>query len=143
MKTHLSWGMASYGVPRGNSRLGPILPEARCGLFDVSLGYLISWRREQGALHVSCTGGCACMPMYQYRWQKSRDHEPFPLLHTWTYARGTSVDPALANASTTAYARFLLVKTSTSTSEDFSVQGEALASAAGITMRSEPGEKAL
>ena len=92
-------------------QLGPILPEARCGLFDVSLGYLLSWRRAQGALHVSCTGGCSCMPMYQYRWQKQRDHEPFPLLQTWTYARGTNVDPALANASTTAYGRFLLVKT--------------------------------
>ena len=91
-------------------RLGPLLPEVRCGLFDVSLGYLRSWRREQGALYLSCSGGCICSPMY--RWQKARDHEPFPELQTWTHARSASVDGALANASITAYARFLLAKVS-------------------------------
>lgn len=91
-------------------RLGPILPDVRCGVFDVSLGYLLSWRREQGALDVSCSGSCECEPMYQYRWQKERDHEPFPRLETWTRARGAAVDGALADASTTAYARFLLAK---------------------------------
>ena len=100
-------------------RLGPILPDARCGVFDVSLGYLLSWRREQGALDVSCSGSCTCEPMYQYRWQKYRDHEPFPRLQTWTHARGSSVDGALANASTTAYARFLLVKLDAPDTRDF------------------------
>ena len=110
----ISKGVVKLGYvstrPGDTLQLGPILPEAQCGLFDVSLGYLLSWRREQGALHVSCSGSCACMPMYQYRWQKERDHEPFPELQTWTYARGQSVDTALSNASTTAYARFLLGK---------------------------------
>lgn len=50
------------------------------------------------------------MPMYHYRWNKHRDHEPFPELQTWTHARASTVDGALANASTTAYSRFLLAK---------------------------------
>ena len=90
--------------------LGPILPEARCGMFEVSLGFLVSWQHAQGALDVNCTGSCGCMPMHHYRWQKQRDHEPFPRLQTWTRAGSSLVQGTLANASTTAYTRFLLVK---------------------------------
>ena len=90
--------------------LGPILPDVRCGLFDVQLGYLVSWRREQGALRISCDGRCTCMPTYKYRWNHPRAHEPFPELQSWTYARVTPVSSGtLTNASTTKIARFMLV----------------------------------
>jgi hypothetical protein len=43
--------------------LGPLLTSVRCGVFLVSLGYLQSWRPNQGALHVACVGGCSCHKM--------------------------------------------------------------------------------
>ena len=124
-----SWALRDEGGAKGVAKLGyvstrpgkdalvlgPLLPDVRCGLFEVSLGYLTSWRHDQGALHLNCSGGCGCMPLHYYRWQKQRDHEPFPLLDTWTRARTARGDPyaTLVNASTTAIVRFLLFKNET------------------------------
>jgi hypothetical protein len=118
-----SWRLLNDGADKGVLKLGyvsttpgetlligPVLPEVRCGLFDVSIGYLVSWRPEQGAIHVTCTGSCACVAMHQYRWSRAHDHDPFPELQTWTHAHTSSVHATLANASTTSYSRFLLAK---------------------------------
>ena len=40
-------------------RLGPLLPELTCVLAEARLGYLASWRPEQGTFDLKCEG-CAC-----------------------------------------------------------------------------------
>ena len=39
--------------------IGPIASNVSCALFEVSLGFLTSWRSSMGAFDVSCDG-CVC-----------------------------------------------------------------------------------
>ena len=107
-------------------RIGPIASDVRCGLLSAQLGFLQSWRPEQGALRISCVG-CKCHGLPGF-WN-SRAY-PFPLVQTSTrregrtnaqlptpgagcepYASSTSRDATksrceLQNASVTATTRF-------------------------------------
>ena len=52
-------------VPGQTLLLGPLLPERpRCAAVCVSVGYLHSWRTEQGALRLECDIGCSCAPRF-------------------------------------------------------------------------------
>ena len=46
-------------VPGGQLSIGPLASDVRCGLLSVSLGYLQSWRPEQGRFRIDCVG-CSC-----------------------------------------------------------------------------------
>ena len=97
--------------------IGPLLPDIRCGFFDVSLGYLQSWRPEMGSLRISCSGcKCAGIPG---EWSKGAF--PYPTVQTWSYATAPTVvsernkqfqkDFApTANASLTVSTRFAIFK---------------------------------
>ena len=98
--------------------IGPLLPDIRCGLFDVSLGYLQSWRPEMGALHISCSG-CKCTGI-PGEWSKGAF--PYPTVQTWSYASAPKLSQQVgsklfqrdfaptANASLTVSTRFALFK---------------------------------
>ena len=98
-------------------RIGPLLPSIQCGLFDVSLSYLQSWRQESGAFRITCEG-CTCNRI-PGGWSDAFHTYPFPLVQTWSYgiASGRSNRNAyerefasIANASLTVSTRFALHK---------------------------------
>ena len=94
-------------------QIGPLLPDIKCGMFDVSLGYLQSWRPEMGALRIACSG-CTCNYV-PGSW--SLGAFPFPTVQAWSYAMKTASASVLqkdlaplANASLTVSTRFGLFK---------------------------------
>lgn len=88
-----------YTSDRAGSTLtiGPIAPDVQCGLFEASLGYLQSWRREMGAFHVGCEG-CTCKDV-PGAWAAGAF--PFPLVRTHVTDGTTSL---------TAFTKFILFK---------------------------------
>ena len=77
-------------------QLGPLAPRARCALLVATLGYLQSWRPNQGQLDVSCVG-CQCLSapgIWGRSWQ-------FPHIDTYS---------STANATLTMYTSFLVAK---------------------------------
>lgn len=94
--------------------IGPLLSDIKCGMFDVSLGYLQSWRPEMGAFRITCVG-CSCTSI-PGSW--SAGAFPYPVVQTWSYATSKHVTAKvmqkdlapLANASLTVSTRFALLK---------------------------------
>ena len=87
--------------------LGPVLAGVRCGVFMTSLGYLQSWRPNQGEFYVQCVGGCACQRL------PGAVSTDFP--HVGTGYRITRDGyrrdiHEMAGMSVTAFTRFLLYK---------------------------------
>jgi len=96
--------------------IGPLLPSIRCGLLDVSFGYLQSWRPDMGALRISCIG-CSCSSI-PGAWASGA--YPYPRIETWSYGQPVSVKEfqksgaAIANASLTMSTRFAMLKSEAS-----------------------------
>ena len=89
--------------------LGPLVPEQRCATLAVSLGVLQSWRRDQGALRVECSG-CDCVEGNE-KWRRKEDLQAtrFPLVETHSHLLPRST-VTLPNATVTVQTRFFLVK---------------------------------
>ena len=92
--------------------IGPLVPTIKCGIFDVSFGYLQSWHPSMGALRLACVGcGCAAIPG---TWAKGA--YPFPNVQTWSYAQPLAdrnefeKGRDIANASLSVSTRFVLFK---------------------------------
>lgn len=89
--------------------LGPLVPELRCATLAVSLGVLQSWRRDQGALRVDCSG-CDCVEGNE-KWRRKEDLQAtrFPLVETHSHLLPRST-VTLPNATVTVQTRFFVVK---------------------------------
>ena len=85
------------------------MPEQRCATLAVSLGVLQSWRRDQGALRVECSG-CDCVEGNE-KWRRKEDLQAtrFPLVETHSHLLPRST-VTLPNATVTVQTRFFLVK---------------------------------
>ena len=89
--------------------LGPLVPELRCATLAVSLGVLQSWRQDQGALRVDCSG-CDCVEGNE-KWRRKEDLQAtrFPLVQTHSHLLPRST-VTLPNATVTVQTRFFVVK---------------------------------
>ena len=94
-------------VPGGKLSIGPLASNVRCGLLQVSLGYLQSWRPGQGRFRIDCVG-CSCFGP-QGAWAKEAD--PFPIVDTWKSSVATGhVRSEMHNATITVFTSFFLYK---------------------------------
>ena len=102
-------GFVSHS-PGSTLSVGPIAPSAQCGLFEVSLGYLQSWRPHQGSFRLKCVG-CECTKMPG---MFARGANPFPVVNTLTSTDAKAGNGhrthELVNASLTMFTKFMLFK---------------------------------
>jgi uncharacterized protein YceK len=80
----LTIGPLTLGGQDGPGGRGQLPREGGCDYIEVSLGYLLSHRPEQGVFRLQCLGGCECSAsIAPFQSQLN----PFPLIDTSTRAR--------------------------------------------------------
>ena len=93
-------------VPGGKLSIGPLASGVSCGLLSVSLGYLQSWRPEQGRFRIDCVG-CSCFGP-QGAWARAAD--AFPIVNTFKSSVPSKARDEMHNASITVFTSFYLYK---------------------------------
>lgn len=89
-------------VPGGKLSIGPLASGVSCGLLSVSLGYLQSWRPEQGRFRIDCVG-CSCFGP-QGAWARAAD--AFPIVNTFKSSVPSKARDEMHNASITVFTSF-------------------------------------